>query len=157
MAVLDYSAKNPAVPQAGADRGVCPVWITLECSVTETTAAGSVLIAKMPEVAFIRNQAGVFYSRWDDLDTNATETLDFDLGFGPVAGTLDVTFLNNGTAVEDAGQAANSLIATSDPWIDVGGKYLTMLVNTESATPAAGDVEIGFEYTQNVINQSVSA
>ena len=142
----------PSFPNAGADRGYCPVWIS--CSIATTHIDhedDSVLLAgPMPAVAYIANKTGSFWARWTDMDTNATETLDFDLGFGAVDGGLDYTFLNNGTAVEDAGVGVGAQIAAQDPWIDIGGLYVIMEIIAKAATPAAGTVQVAFEYNQNV-------
>lgn len=144
---------------AAANQGIIPVWVSAAIATTNIDHADdSILLAgPMPDVAYIKNAAGVFVARWTDMDTNATETLDFDLGFGASDGGLDVTFLNNGTAVEDAAVAENAQLAANDPWIDVGGLYLIMEIIAVSATPAAGTVQVGFEYTQNVIKAEVSA
>jgi hypothetical protein len=146
----------PSFPSAGSDRGTNPVWISASIVTTHIDHADdSILLAgPMPTVAYIKNAAGVFVARWTDLDTNAVETLDFDLGFGGSDGVLDFTFINNGTASEDAGVAENAQLAAQDPWIDVGGLYLIMEVIAVAATPAAGTVQVGFEYTQNVINHA---
>lgn len=142
----------PSFPNASADRGSNPVWIS--CSIPTTAidhADDSILLAgPMPAVAYIKNAAGVFCARWTDMDSNATETLDFDLGFGGVDGVLDFTFINNGTAVEDAGVGESAQIAAQDPWIDIGGLYVIMEIIAVSATPVAGTVQVAFEYTQNV-------
>lgn len=142
----------PSFPNAGYDRGTNPVWIS--CSIPTTAidhADDSILLAgPLPAVAYIKNASGVFCATWTDMDTNATETLDFDLGFGGADGVLDYTFMNNGTAVEDAGSGESAHISGEDPWIDVGGLYVIMEVIAVSATPAAGTVQVGFEYTQNV-------
>jgi hypothetical protein len=108
------------------------------------------LSAQLPAVAYIKNAAGVFIARWTDMDSHATETLDFDLGFGGADGVLDFTMINNGTASEDAGVGASAQIAAQDPWIDIGGLYVVMEVIAVAATPVAGTVQVAFEYTQNV-------
>ena len=143
----------PSFPNAGFTPGTHPVWISASIATTQIDHNDdSILLAgPMPDVAYIKNAPGVFVARWTDLDTNATETLDFDLGFGGSDGVLDHTFINNGTASEDAGVAASAQIAARDPWIDIGGLYVIMEVIVKAATPDTGTVQVGFEYTQNVL------
>jgi len=143
-------------PPAGSDRGTNPVWVTATIDTLYIDHADdSILLAgPFPAVAFIKNTAGSMFARWTDMDTNATETLDFDLGFGGVDGVLDFTFLNLGTAVEDAAVGESAQIAAQDPWIDIGGLYLIMEIIAVSATPADGTVQVGFEYTQNVVESA---
>jgi hypothetical protein len=159
MAVYDLSASNPAVPAAGSDRPLVPVWVTANLTTTHLgTADNYILVAKMPDVAYIHNVKESMAVRWSDMDTHATETLDFDIGFADVDGVLDITLLNNGTASENAGQdeIPTAQLATSDPFVDVGGKYISIHIVAKAATAAAGTVQLGFFYSQNVINQSVS-
>jgi hypothetical protein len=139
-------------PHSGADRGTCPVWIsaTIPTTAIDHEDDNILLSAQLPAVAYIKNAAGVFIARWTDMDSHATETLDFDLGFGGADGVLDFTMINNGTASEDAGVGASAQIAAQDPWIDIGGLYVVMEVIAVAATPVAGTVQVAFEYTQNV-------
>ena len=155
--IYDLSASNPSVPSAGADRPYCPIWLSVTVTDTHTGVDdNAVLCALMPPVAYIPNRVGAFRARWEDLDTNATETLDLSLGFSDADGALDSTFLALTTAAEDAGQAESAVLATSDPFIDIGGKYVNIYVVTKAATGATGVVQIAFDYTQNVNNQSVA-
>jgi hypothetical protein len=146
-------------PNAGKVPGTHPIWISATIATTHIDHNDDSILmgVPLPDVAYIRNAAGVFVARWTDLDTNAVETLDFDLGFGGSDGVLDYTFINNGTASEDTGVAENSQLTAQDPWISIGGLYVIMEVITAAATPAAGTVQIGFEYTENVIEHAFAA
>ena len=141
----------PSFPNAGADRGECPVWIT--CTIASTMVDhddDNILLAgPLPAVAYIANTTGAFFARWTDLDTSTG--LDFDLGFGGSDGVLDFTLINNGTtASQSAGVGVGAQLAAQDPWLDIGGLYVVMEVIAAATTAAAGTVQVGFKYNQNV-------
>jgi len=144
-------------PPAGSDKGTIPVFLSATIPTTATDHADdSILIAgPLPPVAFIKNGAGVFVARWDDLDSSTG--LDFDLGFGGIDGVLDFTMINVGTTDSQkafVGQSAQ--VALSDPWLDIGGLYVIMEIIAAATTSVAGVIEIGFDYTQNVLKHDVA-
>lgn len=87
-----------------------------------------------------------FFIECEDLDTNATETLDADIILVDDNGTT--ILLNAGTLFEDA--------ITTPLWVDCAGTIvaadgdtvasLQFYVNTKSATPAEGDLTITLFY-----------
>jgi hypothetical protein len=143
-----------ATVDASADRrdqapflhvGLTPVYKTVTIATTSTDDIGdAVLLFKFPEVAYFKNAAEtlIYISGAHD---SGTPTWDAELGFGDSDGTVDTVLVAN----LDEGDTAtgSAVVSGSDPWIDVGGKYLILETNTASSVGrAAADFRVGFEF-----------
>lgn len=148
MAVTYTSKLVTRTPQSVGGFDVIPFRVELPSDAFDTDDDSVLLLkfgpnTRLPVGPLGANALTIY---WDDLDTNATETLDLDIGIGDSDGTLDTTLINSGTAWEDAGgpdyvdaAVANGTIANAG-MIDVSDKYLILHANTKAATPAAGTV-----------------
>lgn len=150
MAVL-FSAvgSNPSVPAAGSDRPIVLDWIEVDL---DTDALGQILLYKFPDVAFLPNRAG------------AVRLFMVDAPGGSFAAGLDIT---DSDGVSDYDIAANEPLVADEcfnstevnaggAYIDVGGKYVTLDISVVG-TSTACTVQLGVEYTQNVIKKAAVA
>lgn len=91
----------------------------------------------------------------DDLDTNATPTLVFDVGIGDSDGVLDTTLLSGSTAGQ-AGGTVVPLDPSAEAPVDVSGKFLIVDVTTAAATAAAGDIEVFVTLANGVLSKTAT-
>lgn len=139
-------------PPAGKGHGMIPVWFEYENATTDFDNADDELVVfgPMPDVAYIKNVAGVLVLDVDD--SLCAGDLDWTFGFGTVAGVITKQLYTGNDIC--AGAAANfpsAVIVGEGAWIDVGGLYFVIVVDEAATTPAAATLSIGFEYTQDVL------
>lgn len=165
-AVLNLTSLLPAsFPPAGADRDTVHFGIEVELDSLEVDHADdAVLVFQFPPVAYIHNVDEVFNMAIltdAELDTDAVETLELDLGIGGVDGVADYLLISgaSSTIAEVGGcDTSTGLVAVGSPcWIDVGDLYLQIIVRTVAATPADGSVYVGGWYTQNLVQATVTS
>lgn len=165
-ATLDLSSLVPAsFPPSGADRNRCSFSIKLELDSLEVDHADdAVLVFQFPSVAYVQNVSGEFnYAILTDaeFDTDATETLELDLGIGGSDGVADYLLISgaSSTVGEVGGVAESAVIVTAGTpaWIDVSDLYLQVIVRTVAATPADGDLYIGGSFTQNLVQATITS
>jgi len=165
-AVLDLSGLVPSsFPPAGMPGAVIPFAIEVKLDALDVdTDDDTQLVFKFPSVAWIHNVTGAFNLAVladTELDTDDTETLELDLAITDVDGVIDYQILaGSGTTIGEKGGVQQSaiIVAPGNPcWIDVGDKYLAIIVETKAATPADGSVHIGGSYTQNLVFAEVSS
>lgn len=122
-------------------------------STADVTAGNQTLLYKFPDVAYMRASPGelrVFVE--DEIDTNATPTLSWDLGLGDSDGVIDTLMISNSIAGRNAAEV-DELDSTLRAWFDLSGKYLVINIDA-NATPAGGQIELAFAYATNAILQS---
>ncbi len=130
--------------------GFTPFWGEVEVATTSLDeACDDVLLFTFPAVAYLPTGVGTLRFRLDELDTNG-DALVLDFGISDVDGVIDTVLIND-TTVGQAGGVDDLDTLVQDPFIDVGGKYLTMTVVTAAGTAAAGTVKFGGWYAAGVI------
>jgi len=124
------------------------VWAEIDLATTDhdATTDGLLLYGPFPVDSYLRNAVGALVATFTDLDTGGPTT-DIDIGIGGSDAVLDLTLINGATAGQDIAAFASALLASSDPWIALGGLYIVADVITASTTPATGTIELGFEFT----------
>jgi len=156
IVAIDRTNSNLWFPPAGADRNVIPVWAECDISATDVDATTDaiLLVGPMPANSYFPNTAGALWVKLTDMDTGGP-SLDIDFGFGAGAdGILDFTLINSAGGGGAAGNYASAVVAGQDPWIDVSGLYVIADVITAATTEAAGTIEVGFLYSQNVLKDT---
>lgn len=115
-------------------------WVTHTVPTTSTDDVGDrTNLFAVPEGAVIYE----LVITAEDLDTNATETLDADIVLSTIdsAGTVTDTILYNaGTALEDALTRTVVDLDVTVPDSALGYGHIQLKVNTVAATPAEGDI-----------------
>lgn len=82
---------------------------------------------------------------FSDLDTHATPTLDFDIGFSAaLTGTSLDVFANDSAAAQTGATDYND---ASEIGTDIGEKYLVLKIVTAAATAAGGTVRVRGAYS----------
>lgn len=140
---------------AGSNQGVIPFWVT--CTIATTAIDDNddkmLLLGPFPTVAYIPNAAPALFVSLSDMDTGGP-TLDIDFGFGASDGVLDFTLINSAGGGGAAGAYESTPVAGQGAWIDVGGLYVIGHVIAAATTPAAGTIQVGGMYTQNVFGHA---
>ena len=138
-----FTSNNSSVAGPWQPKGLVPF---RSVTTVPTTALDSgdeqVLLHQFPSNIY-GNESWLVHCvvNFDDLDTNATETLVIDIGIGDVDGVIDTALLVGSVAAQDA-LVDVVLDPSADMPVDVAGRYLIMDVTTTAATPAAGDVTV---------------
>jgi len=153
--ISDHPAS--ALP-AGANQGLIPFWVT--CTMDNTLWTDDIgdsylLVGPFPDVAYMPNSPAGLFVDVSDMDTGGP-TLDIDFGIGASDGTLDYTLIDSGGAGGAASALAATPIATQGAWLDVGGLYIIGDVIAAATTYAAGTIQVGGMYTQNVFGHAAT-
>lgn len=133
-----------------------PLWVEATFTGAEFEATDEyVLYGPFPDNSYLWLDS--LSLRIHDADDGAN--LVFDLTITDVDGVADTVLIDDSTAGQAGGRLGDSTdyVATLDPFIAIGGKYLTFEVTVAAAGAAgnAGDVEIGLLYTRQVVKAEV--
>lgn len=130
--------------------GMTPFSIINTILAADTAGLNQVLLARLPDnrVA-IQNIIGALVVRHDVLDTNATETLVYDIGISGLDGVLTTTLFAGIIMGDVAATVSMAQNAAAADWFlsTLPEQYLTFDVTTISATPAEGNLTVGGIYS----------
>lgn len=136
------SALGTVFQPRGHGLWLIPVDITTELATTQIDDAADVTqLFLFPDPAYLWDLDVLVV---DDLDTNATPTLVWDLDIDD--GTTSTTIINNSTVGQSAGTDALDSLPTTRG-MSCAGAYLELTIVTAAATAAAGTFRVSFTYT----------